>query len=260
MIDVRRFTETGTEAFRAWLSAGATGGNPDQIALNQSFAQSYTDRQIDPAKSFGSRYELGKYLCAVFDGISVAELLAQQADGLWAWICAIYFRQLAVKGVRRAEHYVPIRRGSAGSLLHRNAARTAFELVAIHGENAIFALQQKVHTHGQLLESLSASQSIVRNHGFFAAAAKMYVGSDGKIRKGATSKPKKPKDRKAGDSTGKGSIRRLPLALRRLDLTYDVDALTADGLIALLPKEYSKWTGDVTVKRANPPTLIAATT
>lgn len=178
----------------------------------------------------------------VFEGLNVEDLLAPQADGVWAWICAVYFNQLAVNGVRKAEHYIPIRRGSAGSLLHRNAARTAFEFVAIHGENARFALQQKVHTHGQLLESLSASQSIVRNHGFFAAAAKMYVGTDGKIKRGATSKPKKAKDRKPNDETGKGSIRRLPVALKRLDLTYDVDALNSDELILLLPKEYSRWT------------------
>jgi hypothetical protein len=103
-------------------------------------------------------------------------------------------------------------------------------------------LQQPMHTHGQLLESLSASQTIVRNKGFFAAAAKLYVKEDGSLKRGATSKPKKPKMRKPGDEAGKGSIRRLPIALKRLDLTYDVEVLSPSDLISLLPKEYSRWT------------------
>jgi hypothetical protein len=242
MIDVRRLTAEGMTEFKRWLVAATPDSSPDDIMHSDDYSEPFADRKIDLAKQFESRYDLGRYLCDVFTGRRPAELLAPEADGMWAWICGVYFTQLAANGVRKAEHYVPIRKGAVGSLLHRNAARTAFELVVTHGENARFTLQQKVHTHGQLLESLSASQGVVRNHGFFAAAAKMYVAPDGKIKKGATNKPKKPKDRKPGDQSGKGSIRRLPLALRRLDLTYDVDALTADQLIQLLPKEYSRWT------------------
>lgn len=242
MIPVRTFNSTGIESFRNWLAAGAPGGNPDALVSDPALSDTFYDRSIDPDWKFTSRYDFGRYLQQVFSGLDVDMLLAPESDGMWAWVNALYFRQLAPTVVRRSEHYIPTRRGSAGSLLHRNAARTAFELVVIHGENARFALQQKMHTHGQLLESLSASQSIVRNLGFFAAAAKLYVGPDGKLKRGATSKPKKPKDRKPSDESGKGSIRRLPTALKRLDLTYDVEVLTPDELVALLPKEYARWT------------------
>jgi hypothetical protein len=98
-----------------------------------------------------------------------------------------------------------------------------------------------METHGQMLESLTASQTIARHRGFFAAIAKIYLDQNGKVRRGAGSKPKKPKDRKPGDTSGKGSIRRLPLALRRLDLTFDVEALSTDELISSLPREFSRW-------------------
>jgi hypothetical protein len=241
VISIRCFSERGLESFRVWVVNGGAGRRPDDLVSDPMLSDPVDDLTIDPSKTFGSRFEFGCYLHDELSRLDTEELLTPKFDGMWAWINALYFKQLAPKEVRRYEHYIPVRRGSAGSLLHRNAARTAFELVVIHGDNARFVLQQKMHIHGQLLESLSASQSIVRNRGFFAAAAKMYVGSDGKIKRGATSKPKKPRDRKPSDDSGKGSIRRLPLALRRLDLTYDVEALSPEGLISLLPKEYSRW-------------------
>ena len=242
MIPLRKFSEEGLKMFHAWISAAQPNADAMALVSDPSMSEEVVGKLLDESQVFISRYDFGTYLCGQLSGIDREELLSAKYDGLWAWINALYFLQLAPSKVRRSEHYICVRRGSAGSLLHRNASRTAFELVSIHGANAKFALQQKMHTHGQLLESLSASQSIVRNCGFFAAAAKMYVDADGKIKKGATSKPKNPKDRKLGDLSGKGSIRRLPVALRRLDLTYDVDALTSDELVAKLPREYEHWT------------------
>jgi hypothetical protein len=249
MITARRFSPEGITRFEAWLATASPGGNATALAADSSLSDEIDEVAVDESRLFRSRYEFGVYLCGVLSAVDREELLSVAYDGLWAWLNALYFQQLAPRKIRRAEHYICMRRGSAGYLLHRNAARTAFELVAIHGKNAEFALQQPMHTHGQLLESLSASQSIARNCGFFAAAARMYLDVDGKIKKGATSKPKKPKDRKPGDVSGKGSIRRLPVALRRLDLTYDVDALTPDELVSLLPREYERWTTTPQVAR-----------
>lgn len=242
MIQVRSFTTVGLDEFRTWLVSAAPGTTPEGLTSDVDLSLVYSGRSIDDRKEFSSRYALGRYLQEVFTGLDLKKLLSPEADGMWAWLNAVYFRQLAPVSIRRYEHYIPVRKGSAGSLLHRNAARTAFELVSIHGSNASFALQQSVDTHGQLLESLSASQSIAHNLGFFAAAAMMYVGEDGRLRRGATSKPKKVGERKPNETTGRGSIRRLPVALRRLDLTYDVSILSPAELVSLLPKEFSHWT------------------
>lgn len=242
MIPVRRFSDQGLNRFDVWITAGAPDADAAALVSDTSLSDEVpVGVSIDETRSFGSRYDFGTYLCKLFSNTDSEKLLGAEYDGMWAWINALYFRQLAPAKVMRAEHYICVRRGSAGSLLHRNASRTAYELVAIHGANAKFTLQQKMHTHGQLLESLSASQTIVRNRGFFAAAAEMYVDVNGNIKKGATSKPKKPKDRRPGELAGKGSIRRLPIALRRLDLTYDVDALEPSQLVAMLPREYERW-------------------
>ncbi len=241
MTSLRTFNEQGVAAFKDWIAAGAHGGDPSHLALDDSLTTSFSAVELNPQLEFASRYGLGNYLVKLVPPSEIERVLSPEGDGMWTWICATYFRQLAAKGVRRYEHYVATRRGTAGDLLHRNAARTAFELVLLHGENAQFALMQPMHTHGQLLESLSASQSIARNKSFFAAAAMLYLSTDGKLKRGATSKPRKPKDRKPGDESGKGSIRRLPTALKRLDLTFDVERLAPQELIGLLPTEYTRW-------------------
>ena len=241
LINVRCLNASGLAFFRQWLDAGATGDVPESLLFDAKYSASITERVLDREKRFTSRFNLGSYLKESLSGLDFEELLREPFDGMWAWIGALYFGQLTAKGVRRYEHYIPTRRGTAGSLLHRNAPRTAFELVSVHGTNARFALQQKVHTHGQLLESLSASRGVVRNTGFFGAAAKVYLDSEGKLRRGATSKSKKPRERRMGDESGKGSIRRLPVALKRLDLTFDVEIMSPDELIARLPREFARW-------------------
>jgi hypothetical protein len=64
---------------------------------------------------------------------------------------------------------------------------------------------------------------------------------DGKLRRGTASKPKKFRQRKLGDQWGFGSIRRLSVSLRRLDLTFDTEELDSAELISLLLREFDKW-------------------
>lgn len=244
MIIARRFNETGLSAFRAHVENhyGTPGPSANTLISDPALSTPIAGVTLDEERKFASRHEFGEYLCTVLESIDRDLLLSPEYDNFWAWINAVYFLQLAPKEVRKSEHYLCVRTGPAGSLLHRNAARTAFEIVCIHGPHGRFALQRPMHTHGQLLESLSASQTIIRNRSFFAAAAKMYIDVQGNLKPGYGSKPKKPKDRKPGDSAGKGSIRRLPVALRRLDLTYDVEVLSGDELVAMLPREFARWT------------------
>jgi hypothetical protein len=152
----------------------------------------------------------------------------------------VWFKQLSEKGIRRTEHYVVTRKGSAGSLAYRQAARTSYELVHIHGDSAQICLRSPMHTFGDMTEQLASRQTIAHNRGFFQTAYELYF-RDGKLKRGAASKPKKPKERKPGDRTGLGSVRRLAIALQRLDLTYDTEDMDAALMKAVLPKEFARW-------------------
>jgi hypothetical protein len=240
MIDLRRFNESGINLFSEWLEHGNEQTLPPELLNNPNYSEAAYDVQISPDEIFESRYEFGKYLNERLVAQDFNELMAAENDNLWAWLAAVYFKQLSGKGKRRKEHYIVIRKGSLGSLAYRHAVRTSFELVHIHGQNALVCLSVGMHTFGDMTEQLASRQTLAHNRGFFQTAYKLYF-RDGKLRKGARSKPKNLRNRRPGDKTGIGGARRLATALQRLDLTYDTELMDGTGIIAVLPKEFNRW-------------------
>jgi hypothetical protein len=241
MIDVRRLTQVGIESFRFWLEAGEGSEPPAHLVDGSEHTEIAYSVNVNPEEVFASRYDYGKYLHERMGSIEFKELMARQNDGLWAWFACLYFSQLSAKARARSEHYLVVRKGPTGSLAYRQAARTSFELVHIHGANSLVCLSVGMDTFGDMAEQLASRQTLAHNRGFFKAAFELYV-RDGKLRRGASTKPKKPKNRRPGDRTGLGGARRLATALTRLDLTFDTEVMDSDGIVAVLPREFVKWT------------------
>jgi hypothetical protein len=239
-IRTRALNADGLDAYAKWLDKPLGSLPPLFLTSDESYSEPFGDYVVDADQQFGSRLEFGRYLDEQLSGADFNGLMSPDSDGLWAWLTAVYFGQLSAKGIRRAEHYLVMRKGSAGSLAYRNAARTSYELFHIHGERAWICLRGAMHTFGDMTEQLASRQTIAHNKGFFHAAYDMYV-HEGAMRRGSSSKPRKPRDRKAGDRTGFGSVRRLAIALQRLDLTYDTEEMSPDVMRSVLPREFGKW-------------------
>ena len=240
MIKARKLNADGIAAFAKWLENPVGDEPPQELLNNDSLSEEYGAYEIDPSREFATRLEFGTYLNEQFSAADFSELISPASDGLWAWLALVYFSQLAKSKIRRGEHYVVVRKGSAGSLAYRHAVRTPYELVHIHGESALICLKSPMNIMGDMTEQLASRQTIAHNRGFFQTAYELYV-KDGKLKRGASSKPKKPKDRKSGDRTGFGSARRLAVALQRLDLTYDTEKMAAEQMKVVLPREFDKW-------------------
>jgi hypothetical protein len=241
MTEVRKLTFDGIGLFERWLEDPNSAFPPSDLLSGDEYSEVLEGLEIDPGRKFASRYEFGEYLNEVLPPSDFKSLMGRANDGLWAWLAVLYFEQLSEKGIRRGEHYIPQRSGLRGSLTYRHAARTSYELVHIHGENAQVCLSVPMHTYGDMTEQLASRQTLAHNRGFFTVAARLYL-RNGKLIRGASSRAKPPKKRKAGDRTGFGAGDRLALALKRLDLTFDTQIMDSDGLVAVLPKEFSKWT------------------
>lgn len=240
MIEIRRLNEAGINSFNAWLETENEQVPPKELLTGSTYTEVAYDSHIDPGEVFQTRYEFGKYLNQQLATQHFNELMGIENDGLWAWLAVLYFKQLSAQGKRRKEHYIVIRKGSIGSLEYRQAARTSFELVHIHHHYSLVCLSVGMPTFGDMAEQLASRQTLAHNRGFFQTAYELYV-RDGKLRKGASSKPKKLRNRRPGDRTGLGSARRLAIALQRLDLTYDTEEMNANDIVAVLPKEFIKW-------------------
>jgi len=240
MIKTRKLNAEGLTAFFKWIESALDGVPPAELLESETLTDPFGDYDVDPVREFDSRLAFGSYLNESLSGADFNGLMSPDSDGLWAWLAVVYFKQLTAKGIRRVEHYVVVRKGSAGSLAYRQAARTSYELVHIHGTYAEICLKSQMHTFGDMTEQLASRQGIAHNRGFFQTAYELYIRK-GRLRRGASSKPRKPKDRKVGDRTGLGSVRRLAIALQRLDLTYDTGEMKSDQMKAVLPKEFAKW-------------------
>ena len=240
MIRVRCLTENGIRQFKQWLENPDGSLPPVNLLNSEDLSEEFGEFEIDQSRSFNSRQEFGVYLNERFAEANFSEMTSTNRDGLWGWLSVVYFAQLTSKGIRRSEHYIVTRQGSAGSLAYRHSVRTPYELVHVHGEGSEICLSGPMCTFGDMTEQLASRQTIAHNKGFFQTAFNLYM-QNGKLRRGAASKPKKPRDRKPGDRTGFGSIRRLAIALQRLNLTFDTEIMKYGEMIGVLPKEFAKW-------------------
>jgi hypothetical protein len=239
MIKTRSLNFEGIAAYVKWLE-NPDGVIPSDLIDNATLSEEFGPFEIDPSHVFSSRLEFGIKLNEWFKDGDFRKLMSSESDGFWAWLALVYFNQLAAKGVRRSEHYIVMRKGSTGSLAYRHGVRTPYELVYIHGQCAEICLRSPMHTFGDMTEQLASRQSIAHNRGFFQTASDLYI-KEGVLKRGASSKPKKPKDRKPGERAGLGSVRRLAIALQRLDLTYDTEEMLASQMKLVLPKEFGKY-------------------
>lgn len=244
MIRARCLTEEGISRFKQWIDNPSGSQLPANLLDGDDISELFGEFEIDPERVFKTRHEFGIYLNERLTEANFAEVISSRSDGLWAWLAAVYFAQLTMKGIRRSEHYIVTRQGSAGSLAYRHSVRTPYELVHVHGEGAEICLSSPIYTLGDMTEQLASRQTIAHNKGFFQTAFNLYM-KDGKLKRGAASKPKKPKDRKLGDRTGFGSIRRLAIALQRLNLTFDTEIMRYGEMIGVLPKEFAKWSDTI---------------
>jgi hypothetical protein len=133
--------------------------------------------------------------------------------------------------------------------------RTPWQLYKEHGTNSRFLLMSATDSadplrrHGDILEQLGGTQSIIRSKAIIAEASSLYSDPiSGRPKKGAAGK-------------GGGSIRRFARVLRQLDLTFDPELLPPGGLSKILPDEFGSWKKkSLTSLTASPPEKSSAAT
>lgn len=241
VIKARRLNPEGISVFVKWLRQPEGKVPPVGLLDDDLYSDIVEGLEIDPSKEFASRMEFGRYLNEQFAVADFLDLMAPHNDGLWAWLAVVWFPQLTEKRINREEHYVVVRKSPSGKRLsYRHAVRTPFELVHVHGENALICLKSPMHTFGDMTEQLASRQKIAYNKGFFQAAYRLYANG-GSLKRGWSTRAKKPLERKPGDRAGKGGVRRLVVALSRLDLTYDTHDMSGPATVEVLPVEFSRW-------------------
>ncbi len=242
---IRRLTGVGLTKLSEWLNSGEGDDPPNVLLSGDEMTESCLDEEVDESRQFATRYDFGVYLADVLGSYPLNEITGDQFDAMWSWLSVVYFKQLRKKKkipgrFQSSEHFIVDRHGIKGSLAYRQAPRTCYELVKVHGEAAHVCLAKPMNTFGDMAEQLVSRGYLARNRGFIAAAARLYVRNKAIVR-GASSYPTNPANRKEGDRKGYGGARRLEQRLLKLELTYDAAAMTADEIVDFLPAEFSKF-------------------
>jgi len=236
-MSMRKLTEPGRKEFRDWLATRKSGDVPPSgLVDGDDQTEVLFDVEVDSERKFESRYEFGEYIAGILSSQDAKRLLAQECDGLWDWLTVLYFDQFGKKESKEW-HYTVTRRGHSGSLAYRHLARTAYEMFFRHGESSRVMLSVSMETWGDMSEQLTSRQKVAYHRGYIQAANALYM-LNGKLRRGAAGRVKPREKRKVGDTSGKGAVARLALAVQRLSRTYDTHPLQLGGLLGLLPKEF----------------------
>jgi hypothetical protein len=241
---VRSLNDAGIAQFSAWLENPTTPA-PKALLEDDSSTDMVDGRyQIDSTRQFATSYDLGQYLSTeVFVGnVDRFALLADK--GMWAWLSLAFIDSLLKKG-RGASAGKPLAKPhyimQSPRLAYRLIARTAWDLVSLHGESAKVALGSSKSPWGEMAEQMTARHEIYAHRSFWPVANALYAAPDGSLKKGATSQRSREARRDPKSKAGLGGVRRLPFTFKQFERTYNLRRMSATEIVTLLPNEYQRW-------------------
>jgi hypothetical protein len=235
MMRLRKLNEQRLEEFEGWIEEGAVGGAPLHLLTDPATSALVTPDVRVPKLLKGDRFELGQELVRLLSPLNASAVSHDRF--FWSSLALLWFDYICppLSGGRKPSkvyHYVL---SSDYRHYYRHLIRSPWQLVRDHGENArLFLLPPRdnpypLRVHGEVLEQLGGRQSVLRSPSLVAEANRLYSdGGSGRPQRGVA-------------GSGRGSVRRLALVLRQLDLTYDVENMPDGRLVAILPREFDKW-------------------
>lgn len=235
---LRKLKSTGIKKFMEYLKCGAKGDVPIDILLSPDTSDPVEPTiLLDNTLVFNDRFEFGQYLTS-----SLQQLPGQKIQfdrGLWTALAIVWFDQICPaindidnRRVRESYRYI-----LSDDYRHhyRHLVMAPWQIVREHGACSRFLLlppkvaPHPLQYHGEVLEQLGSRQTILRAKATIATASRLYADP-------ITGRPKR-----GASGNGPGSARRLSMTLRQLGLTYDVEGMDEDALLAILPKEFDRW-------------------
>jgi hypothetical protein len=234
--DLRRFNETGILQFAEYLNQGAIGAPPLQLLSHPDTSEPLAVPIKMVQRNYPNRYEFGRDLAMRLGSLDSATISNDR--GLWTWLALYMFEQLCPpgkEGKRKLDKQYRYILSSDYRHYYRHLVRTPWQLSRDHGPNSRFLLlatndgPDPLRRHGDILEQLGGTQSIIRSRPIIAEACRLYSDPiSGRPRRGVAGK-------------GGGSVRRFARVLRQLDLTFDPEFMPPGGLSSVLPVEFDGW-------------------
>lgn len=228
---IRRLNDRGRDAFRSWLENDAEGAPPLGLLDDPERSVPLHPSIPRPTRIYEKRYDLGAGLVDLLEDVSLARL--QVDAGLWDWLSLCLIDQICPadssgrRKLLKIAHYLLDLDNHQRR--NRHLVRTAWSLVQVHGRVARYLLAGPLHEHSDVVEQLSAYQDVVTCRPLIAAVGSLvWDEENAKLKRGFAG-------RRAG------SARRVPVVAKQFRLTYDLDSMRSEQILALLPREFDRF-------------------
>jgi hypothetical protein len=236
-LKLHRFNQDGIAAFanyRASLTMDATLAPPTDLLEDPALAEASATAVDVPARAFKNRLEAGCFLNDLMEAAHVQQ--PERDKGLWTWLTLYFFNEVCPadgNGRRNPQdeaRLIPL--PDNFQRFYRHLLVGPFLIVRAHRkspERAMAMLCNPLWKPGEIAEQLASRKELVTNHGVAEMATKLYFdAATGTFKRGA-------------GSSARGAARRLAALLNQLDLTYYLYGMTCDEMLALLPKEFDRF-------------------
>ena len=234
---LRRFNNDGIAAFsryRSQLALDPTLAPPLELLDDPAMTEIILGDIEIGLRSFSNRLAAGEFLNELLDAAGIQS--PERDSGLWAWLTLFYLDEVCpADGHGRREpkdeaRLIPLIDNH--QRFYRHLLLGPFLIVRAHRDlpvRAIAMLCNPLWKPGEIVEQLASRKELVTNRAVVEVSTILYYNeTTGSFKRGA-------------GSDVKGAPRRFAALLNQLDLTYYLYGMTANELLALLPKEFDRF-------------------
>lgn len=235
MISIRTFNEQGLNEFERTIGQikdSEIKNIPDELLFNEYFSEVHEPIINIEKVDYKDKRELVPYLVEKLGLRSNKYLYFDK--GLWSWLTAFYFDNICPvdgNGNRRVNEtaFYVLRDPKSYTKYYRHLLAYPCRLYSELDDSSKIFLIGNFSKRGEITEQFGAYQEIALNKGILDAANIMYWDDSAKnLKRGAAGK-------------GAGSARRLVRIIRQYQLTYDLNSMSGNEIVDLLPNEFMRW-------------------
>ena len=230
----KQFNERGLAAFRAFLAMCRENPEtavPRELLEDETLTEALPSMLDVAPQKLISKEDAATYLSQLLEPLP--EQWVAQSDGLWSWLALFFFDEVCPpeKGrhhVKNDYHYIFEHKNSRH--VYRHLLFVPWRVLRIAPQHNRLILSTPLKTLDQVTTEIMKRLFLTRIPCMFEVLDRLYWDeAKGTVRRGITlSRTAKP-----------GDLRhRLPLRVRQLEKTYDLQSLEANQLIELLGNEF----------------------